>query len=219
MAKEKVKQWGLVMVVATWLLTTLSACGVSKFTSLELDFRYGRISVPTSIRDANEVIYVDGQSCPNELFWAKWRGLVYSRAVMREIMTFSQTTDKSGVQEIKHIAQDGFPFFNIEAATYIVDGKLHDGKFTTGIKYTYAASCNYKLKDFNYKVFRVVRNEHRNDRPEVVARVDDYIVGGKLKGVPLLVHRTYYTTNRRLELEDSMSVATSFEILYGKDSQ
>ena len=211
MAKEKVKkQWVMLIVGATWLLTTLSAC-VGKVDQLRLDLSNRLVSEPRSILDA-EVIYVDGQSCPDEL-WGRWEDI---RSHSGNIMTFSQTTDKSGVQEITQKEKEGFPFYTRREKTYIVDGKLHNGKFPTGIKYTYAASCNFKLKDFNYKVFRVVKNR----RSAEGAWVDDYIVGGKLKGVSILVHGSYFTRNRHLDLENSMSVATGYlKGLYGKDSQ
>ena len=213
MAKEKVKQWVILIVASTWLLTTLSACGMggstmpfSKIDLLSLDLSHDRASVPTYIRDSHELIYVDGQSCPDKL-WGRWIQVTYPNNSTR---TFSQTTDKSGVHEITQKIHLGF---GVDEETYIVDGKFHnDGKLHYGKKFTYAASCHFKLKDLNYKVFRLVKNF-----PSGEALVEDYIVGGKLQGVSILGHRLHFTRNRHLDLENSMSVATRYEGLYGKE--
>ena len=217
MAKEKVKQWGLVMVVATWLLTTLSACAVlSKAESLRLDLQLGYVSVPTYMRGSHEVIYVDGQSCPAELFGGRWEP---AHAPLID-WTYSQTIDKSGVQVITAKESWGFPTNYTKEHTYIVDGKIHDGKVHMNFvdnnepKYTYAASCNFKLKDFNYKVFRVVKNYARG------ATVEDYIVGGKLEGSAILGSRNAFLRDaRHLDLKNSLSVTTRYDQIFVKFSQ
>lgn len=217
MAMEKIKQWVILIVVAPWLLTTLSAC-MSKAEDLRSDLQFGYVRVPTSIRGSHEVIYVDGQSCPAELFGGRWE----PAAGTAVDWTYSQTIDKSGVQVITAKGSTGFPINNTWEHTYIVDGKLHDGKLhfdTVGAgrgtkKYTYAASCNFKLKDFKYQVFRVIKNYAQG------ATVEDYIVGGKLKGSAILGSRKAFLRDaRHLDLKNSLSVTTRYDEIFVKFSQ
>ena len=217
MAKEKIKQWCLLIVVATGLLTALSACGVSKSSKVAYDLSHNNLRLPTYIRDRHELIYVDGQSCPDEL-WGKWseKGLDVKK------MALSHKTDKSGVQIIAIRTNSGFPWFLKAKETFIVDGKIHPARIQ-GRQYlfkgeksaatAYAASCNFKLKDSKYKVFRVLRSFHLG------VSVNDYIVG-KLRGVSILGDRhTFVPNSRDLDLKNSLSVSTALFSWHTKDSQ
>ena len=155
MAKVQVKQWVILLVVATWLLTTLSGC----FLGYNTDYpRVGWTSRPGYHPSApqlrGKLVETPSNKCPDEL-WGSWGDLRDTNSsgsgYVSEISeVFSHNIDGFGVESVtkKHIGT--FGFIGNNTTTYVVDNK----KRQAGGTY-YRARCDLKTEKSGYRVLRI----------------------------------------------------------------
>lgn len=133
MAKEKVKQWVILVVVALWLLTTLSAC----------------VSPPVHLKE--KIVDTLSNKCPDELWgaWGKGPDQFHSHS-----MVFSHSIDGSGVESVTKDPSEGYKY------SYVVDNKKHpflpnNKRSRAAYIYYYSARCDLKTAQSGYQVFRI----------------------------------------------------------------
>ena len=182
MAKVKVKEWVIFLVVATWLLTTLSACG-------SLATYPGQKNKAPQIQ--GKIVETSSNKCPDEL-WGSWGSLYAggSGEVFDVDKVFSHSIDESGVESVTIEYIGGFGFIGGGSLTYVVDNKKRQAS-----GYYYRARCDLKTERSGYRVLRIMFL----DKQGSLTRMYDRFTTGNG-----LLYTQYY--NGRLEKARKMSV-------------
>ena len=192
MAKVQVKQWVIFLVVATWLLTTLSACGGSR-------------KMPVA---AQGVTHTN----PNEL-WGTWACQHGDKVYVH---TFSRRIDASGVEVVSDESSDAL---GGSTHTYIVDRKIHKketisrtsplgifGEILAGAgvapDWSYIATSKLRTQE-GHKILRVVQ---WNPGKRQYGYFTDYVV--KNGNLYIQYYRDYRDRQREWENVDNIKRAS-----------
>ena len=135
------------LVVATWLLTTLSACVPSDIALLR---------GPTQLKE--KIVETPSNKCPDKL-WGVW-------GASSNYESFSHNIDESGVESVT-IGNGvwAFGFGNDFSATLVVDNKKHPA----GGGY-YRARCDLQIEKSGPRVFRIMSFDKQGSLTRMVDR-------------------------------------------------